>query len=49
MVLAQEQIYRSWNRIESSEINPHTYESSTKETRTYDGEKTVFKSAVGKT
>ena len=32
-----------WNRIESPEINPHTYSqlSITKEARIYDGKKTV--------
>ena len=31
-----------WNKIESPEINPHTYgQSTTKEGRIYNGEKTV--------
>ena len=30
-----------WNRIESSEFNPHTYSSMTKEARIYNGERTA--------
>ena len=39
-----------WNRIESPEINPHTYgQSSIKEGRIYNGNKTVSSaSGVGK-
>ena len=40
-----------WNRIESSETNPHTYgQSTTKEARIYNGEKTASSiSGAGKT
>ena len=41
-----------WNKIESSEINPHTYDtlSSTKEARIYNGVKTIsLTSGAGKT
>ena len=32
-----------WNRIESSEINPHVYgQLTTKEQRIYNGERTIF-------
>ena len=40
-----------WNKIESPEINPHTYGqlSLTKEARIYDGEKTIsLTSGAGK-
>ena len=31
-----------WNRIKSPKVNPHTYsQSTTKETRIYNGEKTI--------
>ena len=39
-----------WNKIESLEINPHTYGQLTKEARVYNGEKTVSSiSGAGKT
>ena len=50
MALVQNRHRNQWKRIESSEINPHTYgQSLTKEVRIYNGEKTVsLASAVGK-
>ena len=39
-----------WNRTESPQINPHTYQSMTKEARIYNGEKTVSSiSSAGET
>ena len=52
MVLAQKQKYRSMEQDRKSEINTHTYGQLiyNKETRTYDGEKTVSSiSGAGKT
>ena len=52
MVLAQRQKYRSRNKIESPEINPHTYGHLifAKEARIYNGEKTIsLTSSAGKT
>ena len=47
MVLAQRQNIDQWYKIESPEINPHTW---TKEVRLYNGEKTIsLTSSAGKT
>ena len=43
MILAQRQNIDQWNKIESPEINPCTYDSLslTKEARIYNGEKKI--------
>ena len=52
MVLAQRQNIEQWNKIESPEINPHTYGHLIfdKAGRVYNGEKTIsLTSGAGKT
>ena len=52
MVLGQNRNIDQWNKIESPEINPHTYGfiTLTKETKIYNGEKTIsLTSGAGKT